>query len=553
MTYSTSSVGSWWFRLPSPPMRAVIVAVAVLLGSAVPAVAQDAPSLPPPPTAQLRRDGAHVVDEHGRVVLLRGVNVVWKVAPFVPPDVPGGLSDVDLARLARHGFDVVRLGVAFEGLMPAKGDVDEGYLDAVASVVDRIAAHGMYVLLDVHQDLMGKPWGNGFPAWSIRHDPALEALEPDLGFPLNAIRPSHNLAWDFFWGDGRLEPTDPQGVVGYLTDAIGALADRLGDHPALAGIEIINEVWGGSPVITCVALPAGCPLVDTYVQATWQRVTDRIRQTAPDLLVWWEPASTFNLTAPTHLANPPLTPAVDDPQVGFAFHDYCAFGELSTYLGLPAELQQGCDLHHDLTWQNAATFRARTGWPQLVTEFGNIDDGTELERSLRRSDATFTGWQYWHYGAGFGPRAASTEPFTPTQLRHLVRTYPVATAGEPGPLSFDPDTGVMRYSYTPRDLGVPTEIALSDVHYPQGVEISTTGAAVGIEGNGRIVLEARPGATRVDVEIRPAARTPVPGGPRTGIPTQSPAPEELPATGAPVPLWPWLALVLVAGARRLRR
>jgi endoglycosylceramidase len=510
----------------------------------------------PPPLSRLHRAGAQIVDERGRVVLLRGVNVVWKAPPFVPPDAPGGLDDTDLDRIAAHGFDVIRLGVAFEGLMPTKGVVDHGYLDAVSATIDRIAAHGLYVLIDVHQDLMGQPWGNGFPPWAIHHSPELEALEPDLGFPLNAARPSHNLAWDFFWGDGKLAPGDPKGVVGYLTDAVGALTDRIGDRPGLAGVEILNEAWGGTPVASCLATTVvGCPVVDAYVQRTWQRLTDRIRQGAPDLLVWWEPASTWNLTVASDLADPPLTPAITDPNVAFAFHDYCAFGELSTYLGLPKDLQVTCDAFHDLTWQNAATFRARTGLPQLVTEFGNIDDAAELDRALRRSDAAFTGWQYWHYGnGGFGPRPASTEPFTPTQLSRLVRTYPVATAGTPGPLSFDPSTGEMHYRYTPSPAGGTTEIATSDVHYPHGYAATVTGGHLASEpGAARILVEPDAGAAQVEVTVRArAASAPADATPAT---TSAPATgrPHLPATGGAAPWWPWVALPAALALRWARR
>jgi endoglycosylceramidase len=455
---------------------------------------------------QLHRDGRWVVDEHGRVVLLRGVNVVWKAAPYVPPDAPGGLTDADMALIAGHGFDVVRLGVVFAGVMPTKGVIDHGYLDALASVVDRLAAHGLYVLLDIHQDLMGAPWGNGFPDWAIHHTPLLESLEPDLGFPLNALRPSHNLAWDFFWNDGKLAPGDPQGVVGYLTDAIGAVADRLGSHPALAGIEIINEPWPGTLFVTCALYVVGCPVVDQYVQRTWQRITDRIRATAPDVLVWWEPNATWNETVPSMLGAPPFTPAIRDPQVGFAFHDYCGFGELTTYTGAPAELQILCDGYHDLTWQHAADFQTRTGLPNLVTEFGNNDDPVELDRSLERADAAFTGWQFWHYGSGFGLRPDPGDPLTDVQRRHLVRTYPRATAGIPGSLAFDPGTGEMRYSYRPLALGVPTELALSDVHYPDGYEVVVTGGHVtSPPGAPVITIDADPGAAAVDVVVRRAS------------------------------------------------
>jgi endoglycosylceramidase len=40
--------------------------------------------------AALRRDGAFMVDEHGRVVLLHGVNVVWKLKPYYPPAAAAG-------------------------------------------------------------------------------------------------------------------------------------------------------------------------------------------------------------------------------------------------------------------------------------------------------------------------------------------------------------------------------------------------------------------------------------------------------------------------------
>jgi endoglycosylceramidase len=511
----------------------------------------------PPVTAlgPLHRAGGQLVDQDGRVVLLHGVNVVWKAAPFYPPDVPGGLTDLDLQRIADHGWNAIRLGVSFAGLMPQKGLVDHAYLDHVASVIQRIAARGMYTLLDVHQDAMGAPWGgNGFPGWAIHETPALEAIEPPLPFPLNSAAPSHTLAWDAFWSDQKLDPGDPEGVQGYLTDALGALADRVAGAPGMAGIEIVNEVWGGSPVLTCLAtIPIGCPLVDQQVQRVWQRITDRIRQASADLVVWWEPASTFNLTVPTMLAEPPVTPAVADPQVAFAFHDYCAFGELSTYFDLPPALQVTCDVYHDRTWANAAAMRARSGMPQLVTEFGNIDDAAELDRALSRADTAFTGWQYWHYGDGFHVRPASTEPFSPTQLARLSRTYPTATAGTPGPLTFDPSTGVMTYSYAPRaGGGAPTEIAVSDVHDAHGYTVRVDGGrVVSAPGAPCLLIAADAGASRVDVTVRPAAPGPAASvattstGPAPPSPTP-PAGAHLPATGRGGPVLAGLALAAAA-------
>jgi endoglycosylceramidase len=484
----------------------------------------------------LHRQGGQLVDAQGRVVVLHGVNVVWKSPPFYPPDTFGGLTDADLDRIAAHGWNVIRLGVIPEGMMPTKGHVDDHYLDEIAATIDRIGAHGLYALLDVHQDLMGPPWGNGFPSWSIHQSPALEQTEPNLGFPLNAVRPSHSLAWDAFWADQKLAPGDPKGPIGYLADSLGALAARVRDNPAVAGIEILNEAWAGTPFVTCAATPTvGCPVVDAYVQRTWERLTDRIRQADPDALVWWEPTSLFNTAVATALDDPPLTPKVTDPQLGFAFHDYCAFGELSTYLGLPTALQQGCDAYHDVTWTNAAAMRTRSGWPQLVTEFGNITDPVELARALRRSDAQLTGWMYWHYGPGRAVPTDPGEPFTAGQLQQLSRAYPAVTAGVPGAYSFDPATGEVHYSYRATSEAL-TILSLGDVHYPDGWSAGVTGAEIVGAGStpDQVGIIAKPGA-EVTVLVRPASGADVVRLPTTTVPpTPTPPPHgrrTLPATG----------------------
>ena len=366
---------------------------------------------------------------------------------------------------------------------------------------------------------MGQPWGNGFPAWAIRHSPELEALEPDLGLPAQrgAARATTWRGTSSGPTAGS-RPTDPQGVVGYLTDAVGALADRVGDHPA-RGRD--RDPQRGVGRLAGADLPRRCPcrlparrrLRAAHLAAAHRphprRPTRtcscggsrRRRSTSPRRATW-----------PTRRSRRPIA----DPQIGFAFHDYCAFGELSTYLGLPAALQQGCDLHHDLTWGNAATFEARTGLPQLVTEFGNIDDGDRaravaapLRRHLHRLAVLALRRR-------LRSREASSEPFTETQLQHLVRTYPVATAGTPGPMSFEPSTGEMRYSFTPRAASAPTEIAVSDVHYPAGYEVVVTGGRVtSAAGAARVTIEADAGATAVTVTVRRASS----GGPTTSAAT----------------------------------
>ena len=96
-------------------MRLARLGVAVLLATLpllAPAVAADEP------TQQLRRDGRWLVDDHGRVVLVHGVNAVWKHAPYYPPDVPEGFTAADADWLAAHGFNGVRIGTLWVGVTP---------------------------------------------------------------------------------------------------------------------------------------------------------------------------------------------------------------------------------------------------------------------------------------------------------------------------------------------------------------------------------------------------------------------------------------------------
>ncbi|GAA2785963.1 cellulase family glycosylhydrolase [Saccharopolyspora taberi] len=450
-----------------------------LLGVATPASAG---------TGGLRVDNGWFVDEQNRIVLLHGVNNVDKQAPYVEPGDGFTLTAADARLLARHGFNTVRLGVSFDGLMPSPGDVDESYLDRLAGVVDVLGAAGIHVLLDNHQDGLSKSWGgNGFPEWAIRARP--QPWEPNPGFPLYYLMPSMNAAWNEVWNNDH-------GAVDHLGDALAALASRVGDHPSVLGIELLNEPWPGTAFPTCY--PLGCPLFDRQYQAVHEDLTSRIREVAPDLPVFWEPNVTWNQMMPTHLAEPPLTPAIDDEQVAFSFHDYCVASQSAIYLGMPEELIGLCPVQHDLTWGHADAFTGRTGLPALVTEFGDVDPEV-LGHTLSRADDRFTGWQYWHYESITGPQPEE-DPFLSEAGRQLVRTYPRATAGTPEAMDFDPATGDFRYTYRPAGTAL-TEIYVSDLHYPDGYEVSVDGGEVTSAPGAPVVTVRAGGAGPVTVAV----------------------------------------------------
>lgn len=437
-------------------------------------------------------EGRWFVDDQGRIMLLHGVNNVDKEAPYIQPGDGLTITAKDARLLVSHGFNTVRLGTSFAALMPSRGNIDEAYLDRLAGVIETLGDAGIHVLLDNHQDGLSEVWGgNGFPAWAIETRPF--PLEPNPGFPLYYLMPSMNLAWSEVWNNTN-------GALNYLGDALAALAERVGDMPAVLGIELMNEPWPGLAFPTC--FPAGCPAFDRKYQHALSMLTERIRAVDSDIPVFWEPNATWNQMMPTHLAQPPVTPPISDEHVAFSFHDYCQVSQSAIYLGLPEELVGLCPLQFERTWSNAEAFLQRTGIPALVTEFGDIDP-TVLSGTLSRADEHFIGWQYWHYDSVYGPNP-EPDPFTGKVGRHLVRTYPQATAGTPVSLNFDPATGEFDYTYRPDRGHGPTEIYVSDLHYPNGYVVDVRGGTVTSEPGASVVTikASTPGKVTVDIHAR---------------------------------------------------
>ncbi|MCM6773903.1 cellulase family glycosylhydrolase [Nocardia sp. CDC159] len=464
-------------------------AIALTFGITVPEPA----AADPPPLSRLSVRGSSFVDEHGRVVLLRGVNNVDKDPPYVTPGDGLTITARDAELLARHGFNAVRLGVEFAGLMPERGRLDRDYIERLARTVDALGRAGIYVLLDNHQDSMSAVFrGNGFPAWAV--DPKPFPGEPNPGWPLNsATMASLNLAWSNFW-------TNRHGVVDRLGDALSALAARLRGNPAVLGYEVMNEPWPGVVYPSCI--PSGCPKFDAQYQGVHEKLTRRIREGDPAAPVLWEPHVMWNQTIPTHIAEPPLTPAITDPSIVFSFHDYCAFNEAAIYLGLPRELVGLCGAQHDRTWSNYETFAKRAKIPALVTEFGGDSRADTVARTLDRADQRLLGWMWWHYSSIDGP-TVRPDPFTGELGRQLVRTYPRATSGIPLSLTFDAATGETHFRYRPEKRGAPTEISTSDLHYPQGYTVEVRGGRVTSAANSRVItVEAADDAQAVEVTVK---------------------------------------------------
>ena len=74
-------------------------------------------------------------DRFGRQVIYHGVNVVYKVAPYIPEeggfDSQDSLNDKDIQDLKNWGMNLVRLGVMWEAVETAPGVYNFTYLKEI--------------------------------------------------------------------------------------------------------------------------------------------------------------------------------------------------------------------------------------------------------------------------------------------------------------------------------------------------------------------------------------------------------------------------------------
>ena len=155
-------------------------------------------------TPRLQRQGRFLVDQYGRVVIIHGLNMVWKRAPYAPPDTPAGFTAKDAAWLAKHGFNGARRRDAVGGVTPKQpGVADPAYFKRVDRVTELLADKKIWMLFDGHQDMWHEQYGGeGAPDWAAKR-PQPFALAPyvKVPFPQGYWTPEVSTVFDNFWAD----------------------------------------------------------------------------------------------------------------------------------------------------------------------------------------------------------------------------------------------------------------------------------------------------------------------------------------------------------------
>jgi len=199
-------------------------------------------------------NGGRIIDSEGRQVILRGVNVnalaeYWQGTAF-PTTFPLTEDDADL--MTAIGWNTVRLLLSWSRVEPQPGIYDDAYLEQARAAVEMLSRHGIYSVIDLHQDAWGatlaaRPnevcpppaepafgW-DGAPGWATIDGDRIRCVE-------NGIRefsPAVVGAFRAFWNDA--EGPGGIGIRTRYVRMLGHIAGMFARSEAVAGYDVMNE------------------------------------------------------------------------------------------------------------------------------------------------------------------------------------------------------------------------------------------------------------------------------------------------------------------------
>ena len=416
-------------------------------------------------------DPHFIYDDQGRVLILHGANVTGS-AKGDPLRMPWITKD-DAMRLSRDwGFNFARYLILWDGLEAQQGVYDQAYLDRIKERLDWLWAAGIYVMLDMHQDVWSvHTCGDGAPQWAVRSD-GLEIQCPQQWF-LGYFQPGVARCFDNFWNY-----QDPNAdLQDHYATAWTTIAARFRDHPAVIGYDIINEPHPGSMVDALELLGVEHPDTPSpefdrkKLGPFYQRMIDRIRQVDAGKWIFYEPRYGAPGDGLPSYMNQLVDPRPGGRRLAYSPHLY----------SLQVESSQAYDPATDQTipkWeQRRRQEMGKLDSALVIGEWGTVQTYTNALGHFRdvanMADRMMAGWAYWTYDpGGFG--FINGDGSEREGARELVRVYPQRIAGTPRSFAYDPATRVFRLEFAGNPaVTAPTEIYIpARRFYPNGWDLT---------------------------------------------------------------------------------
>ncbi len=450
--------------------------------------------------------GSWLTNNDGQVVMLHGLNEVYKVDPGEPR--AGGFSDDDAAFLAANGFNAVRVGIIWSDLEPGPGVFNTAYLASIEQTVQTLANHGIHSILERHQDAYSSDFGGeGAPAWAVLDG---QSVQPPAALPVQRILQSRrDSGLGFVLVERRR--TERHWATRQLRADVGVRRQRLQRQLQRgrfrADERAVRRLADAADHFRQLVLRQ--PRADPVLQPGGGRDPGR-RPHHADLLRTERPLQrghTYQLGT------------VDATNTVFLFHDYCEFD-----LG-----SLGCLPSVSGIVGNALNYAHSQGIPAFMTEFGATSNQTQLADPMQGANQNLIGWTEWAY-TGQGDITTTASPpsseslvynpeLPPTgtnvntaNLDTLAEPYPQVISGTPTSWSFADGTFDFSYSTGEADGmgsfpgGSLTTISVPTVEFPNGYTVAVTGGEVISDANApELIISSDSGASTVSVVVTATA------------------------------------------------
>jgi endoglycosylceramidase len=495
--------------------------------------------------------GPYIYDSNGRMVLMHGTNVVYKHAPFIAyPDrgEPWNFDATDAARMQKLGFNMVRLGIEWQGLEPGSGGpnqpkictpgptsdphefnatIAKQYLRHVAATVKLLSRYGIYTLLDMHQDVYNTLFrGEGAPDWAVCTDNV--PIVPTGGrWSNNYANPQLDTATGHFWANDVVG--DLQGQFDLVWKTV---ADYFKNDPWVVGYDPYNEPFSTETQVAsestftgqleCFytgkahtgfladgATPLTCPPnvpADGVVPAMQSVDHRHLIFIEPD--IYWVTGGNI----PSQLGPMPFQ------RIVFNFHVYC--GERSPVTGNPSDLlrclrdEYSAAAEQDVTRLSMSSQYQSNGPAMFMSEFGATTSTALAGFDTEWAGLDEIGWAYWAWKYYNDPTGSSAEGLVlldgtySSIVNELSRTYPQEVAGIANSILFNPFTGAWGLIYSPTaSVRGQTIIAIAaSQHYPNGWCAAVKGGRITSQpGDGRLTIQTTGRPLQVYVTVTAGA------------------------------------------------
>ena len=441
------------------------------------------------------------VDPDGRQILFHGLSVISKSGAEGYESWHG---PAEFAAMRDWGMNCVRLGIFWDGLEPEPGQYNEEYLSQVDERIAWAKEHGIYVMLDMHQDLFSVLYSDGAPEWATLTDGEPHVHVGTVWSDAYLTSPAVKRAFDNFW-DNKPGP-DGIGVQDRFALAWRHVAQRYADEPAVVGYDVFNEPGGGSATVEGLVVvmqkaaqlmgekygenaPAQSDLMkmwldrkgrsklmgllrdmDVYIPAIdagqavfakferakvtpmYQRVRDAVRQVDRNHIIFLETSTSANMGVYSGI-EPVLSPdGRRDPLQAYAPHGYDIVVDT-------ADIASASEERVELIFSRHGETARRLNMPMIVGEWGAYGGaGSEVVPAawfvVRQFEKLLCSDTYWLFG-----RNLYTSPY----LHALQRPIPQRIAGTL--LAYHADPEAKTFTCTWKED--PAVVAPSRIYIPQ--------------------------------------------------------------------------------------